>query len=180
MDEQPTTAKRTLTEAQIRALAEGRKKSFETRKKKREVKEAIIKEKKEKLEKDYEEKVLKKKQAPPPEQVVEVEEEGSETESEHEEAVAPVPSPPEPNYKQIYYRKKVALLEQYEQQAQAQVQAPPTAYHYQGIQQPVMGGQYQYAQPSPMAHAEQIARATLKKKANEAIQAQAYRSIFPV
>jgi len=70
----------------------------------------------------------------------------------------------------------VALLEQYEL-AHAQAQAPP-AYHYQ---QPSIG-QYQYQgiqQASPMAHAEQIARATLKKKADEAIQAQAYRSIFP-
>lgn len=175
MEQPEQKPKRPQSEEKLRILAENRLKGLATRAKKKEIKQAIKAQEREKLEKDYEEKVLKKKQtpkqAPPPEQVVEVEEEGSESESETEE-VAP-PPPVEPNYKQLYYRKKVALLEQYEQQAQA-----PPAYHYQ---QPSVG-QYQYQgiqQASPMAHAEQIARATLKKKADEVIQAQAYRSIFP-
>jgi len=103
MEQPEQKPKRPLSEEKLRILAENRLKGLATWAKKKEIKQAIKAREREKLEREYKEKVLKKKQAPkqvpPPEQVVEVKEEGSQSESETEEAVPPAHA--EPNYKQL-------------------------------------------------------------------------------
>lgn len=146
--------KRQPSEKQLRALAEGRKKSMDTRLKQKELKLAGKAEAKEKLNRDYEEKVLKKKQPPRPDD--KVTETQSESESETESQNAPLKQET-PNYKQLYYKHKLTLLEQQQQEQQ-------------------FIKQYQRA-PSHV-HAADIAKATLKQRGNDAILKQVMRDIF--
>lgn len=154
--ENPTPGKRQLSETQLRALAEGRKKSFETRGMKKEVNQAKKVEKKEKLKQEYEELVLKKKKQPEPEKPAEDAETQSDSESETESQNVPLKEET-PNYKQLYYKHKLTLLEQQQQEQQ-------------------FIKQYQRA-PSHV-HAADIAKATLKQRGNEAILKQVMRDIF--
>lgn len=181
-----TKPKRQMTEAQIRALAAGRKLSIEKRQRAKELKQVKKKEEQDNFEREYQEKVLKKKAQPPPKQVPIEEtdepvypqpqappEEESEPDVPSENETLPPtikqrapprakPQPSAPNYKQEYYKYKLQQLsakQMQEQQMQQQMQS--------------------YMQLPPYFHAADVARQQLKSKADDAVLKLAYSSIFP-
>jgi hypothetical protein len=139
MSEKP---KKELSEERLRQLADMRKKANEVRKQKAELKRAEKAEKEQQFKKAYEEKVLKKKQPPPvPEPVEETDKEIynrpedpeiTEADSDGESVNTPLPKASkkkvvksqaqfepvqqEPNYKQMYYQHKLAMLQQQQEQ----------------------------------------------------------------
>jgi hypothetical protein len=165
---------RVMTEAELKRLAEMRVLAQQTKTKQKEIRAAIKQEAKEKLERDYEEKVLKKQQppAPPIEQIEEtdkdlypqnavIESEVSDdevvTSKAKQSKLKPKPQPTEPNYKSLYYKAKLERLQQDRDQ-------------YQFLQQ--------YSQLPPQQHAIDIAQSQLKSKANKLAYEQTYRSLF--
>jgi hypothetical protein len=180
METPETKQKRQLSEEKLRILAANRLKGLETRKKRQEIKLAEKAEAKQKLEQEYETKVLKKKAPPPPKQVPIEEtdepvyeqppEQTQDSEPENEplppqrQKAAPraKPQPLEPNYKQEYYKYKLQSMsakQQQEQQIQQQMQS--------------------YMQLPPYFHAVDVAKQQLKSKADDAVLKLAYSSIFP-
>jgi len=156
-----------------------REKANETLKKKREITQAKRDERKQNLEREYEEKVLKKKTqpiieetdkdiypttiTPPPQQ----------SESDNDEVNDVLPSKPnrktnkvcetqaETNYKQLYYKAKLDSISSQQQQKQQEQQFFN-----------------QYSQLPPQQHAIDIAQQALKTKANKAVYESVYRSLF--
>lgn len=185
-----TKPKRQMTEAQIRALAAGRKLSIEKRQRAKELKQVKEKEEQDNFEREYQEKVLKKRAQPPPKQVpIEETDEpvypqpqaSPEEESEPDvpsendatsEALPPAikqrapprakPQPSAPNYKQEYYKYKLQQLSAKQMQEQQ-------------MQQQMQS----YMQLPPYFHAADVARQQLKSKADDAVLKIAYSSIFP-
>lgn len=169
-----------VDEEKLRRLAEARKKSLATRQMKSAIKKAKVDEDREALTKEYEEKVLKKK---PPQKKV-VEEKVEETDKDIYESQMPVkeaPSeddypieivpkakskkkpaqalahPPEPNYKQIYYQHKLAMLQQKQQQDQFNEQ---------------------YSRLPPYAHTVDIAKQSIKERVDKVVYDEVWKQLF--
>lgn len=168
-----TKPKRQLTELQMRALAEGRKKSIDKRQKQAALSQVRKQEEKENFEREYQEKVLKKNQ-PQPQKIEETDEpvypqpqappqDDDDIENEplppkSKTAPRAKPQPKEVNYKQEYYRYKLEQLTA-QQQHQNHMQT--------------------YMQLPPYFHAVDVAKQSLKTKADDAVLKLAYRQIFP-
>lgn len=160
---QTTKPKRQLTEKQLKALAENRKRALETLAKKKAITQALKEEKRKELDAKYEE--VKKKQSS---ENVEVVDEDEPTDVEDEVPVhkplkkttpAPRPiAPQEPNFKQLYYKAKLERLSAAQQQQHAM---------------------YQYAQAPPQIHAYDVAKQNLAQTANAEVYKYAFNSIFP-
>ena len=182
------TPKRQLSERQLKALAENRKRALETRQMKAELKKVKEREKKEALKAEYETKVLGKVSQPKTEAKTEPSVEETDVEIYKQ---APKPEPPsdddddfpielvkaskplpkpkaqakpkaptpsaEPNYKQEYYRLKLASLQQSQQQQQF--------YN-------------QYSQLPPHAHAVDIAKHQITNKVNKDVLDRVYKELF--
>jgi hypothetical protein len=164
----------------LRRLAEARKKSLATRQMKSAIKKAKVDEDREALTKEYEEKVLKKK---PPQKKEVVEEKVEETDKDIYEERMPVkeaqseddypieivpkakskkkpsqpPKPQEPNYKQIYYQHKLAMLQQKQQQDQFNEQ---------------------YARLPPYAHTVDIAKQSIKERVDKVVYDEVWKQLF--
>lgn len=162
--------KRVMTETQLKALAEGRKRALETRKKGAEIKKVLKQEQKENLEKVYDKIVLKKFQLkksldinlPDGHDPSVKDESDEEVESNITEHVQPKPSkvakPQELNYKQLYYKHKLDALTQQQQQHQFN---------------------QNYSQLPIQNHAIDIAKHTIKNKANQLVFENVMKSLFP-
>lgn len=185
METPETKQKRQVSEEKLRILAENRLKGLETRKKRQQIKLAEKAEAKQKLEQEYEAKVLKKKAQPPKQIPIEEtdepvypqpqaspeEESEPDVPSENDELPPAIkqravprakPQPSAPNYKQEYYKYKLQQLsakQMHEQQMQQQMQS--------------------YMQLPPYFHAADVARQQLKSKADDAVLKLAFNSIFP-
>jgi AAA15 family ATPase/GTPase len=155
------------SEAQLRALAEGRKRSLETRAKKKQARQAEQEKRKKKLETDYETKVLKKKDTPPKKEVVEETDKEiherpktiQDNESDDEYQVTNVRTKSakpkaQPNYKQMYYQHKLALLQQQQEEIQ-------------------------YARAPPHTHMTDIAKSQIKNKVDSEVMKRVYAELFP-
>jgi hypothetical protein len=163
LNEPVVKPKRTLSEAQLRNLAMGRKLAIEARKRKGLITKAN------KMEKEFvtEEQVTKaqetiatiekKKQARAPKPVVE-----PEMPPLQQIAPPPVAAPPPPNPHDEYYSLKLRLLRERQQQEQQQAQ-----WHTM------------YQQAPSSVHAADIARQSLMARANKAVLERAYKEIFP-
>jgi hypothetical protein len=145
--------KRVYSEERLAKLAEARKKALEVKAKLGEISRVKKQAKKEQREREYKDVVLKKVKPP-----VEYVDEGESDTEEPKRQVSSQPNP-EPNFKQMYYKTKLERLAN-EDQRQAQLHA--------------------YSQAPMMTHAYDIARDSLKAKANAAVLKHAYRNIFPM
>ena len=174
--------KKPIDEAVLRRLAEGRLKGLETRRKKSEIKKQEKAEAMSKLNKEYEEKVLKKKE-PVEQSLNETDEEiykdannvnndndeyDSENESEIEsEVTVPVKkntrkpkaavSHDAPNYKQEYYRQKLSLLQQQQEQSNF-------------LQS--------YERLPPKQHLADIAKNQIKQRVDKEVLSRVYKDLF--
>lgn len=168
MEDQPK--KRQLDETALKRLAENRKRGLETRKMKSALKKNEMVASKEKLKADYETIVLKKSQ---PKKSLDInlpdgddpsvkDESDEEVESNITKHVQPKPSkvakPQELNYKQLYYKHKLDALTQQQQQHQFN---------------------QNYSQLPIQNHAIDIAKHTIKNKANQLVFENVMKSLFP-
>ena len=169
--------KKPVDEAVLRRLAEGRLKGLETRRKRAEIKKQEKAEAMNKLNKEYQEKVLSKKETQKKEIVEESTDkeiyENSNTEpqseSEPDEVYeAPIKKPTKkslkvdtmntkPNYKQQYYQYKLERLQR-EQEEQS--------------------FKHQYARLPPYAHMQDIAKNQIHDKVNKEILTRVYNELF--
>lgn len=169
--------KKPIDEAVLRRLAEGRLKGLEVRRKKAEIKKQEKAEQRDKINKEYEEKVLNKK--PEPKQEIEEStdkeiyersnnvESDSEVESEDDTPVIKanvqktrkpkVISQDAPNYKQEYYRQKLSLLQQQQEQSSF-------------LQS--------YERLPPKQHLADIAKNQIKKRVDDEVMQRVYKDLF--
>jgi 5'-3' exonuclease len=166
--------KKVCDEATLKRLAEMRKKSMETRKMKAELKKTKNENAKGQLKKEYESIVLKKKE-PVEQSVNETDEEiyknannvNDDTESDAESEVeipvkkntrkAKVVSQDAPNYKQEYYRQKLSLLQQQQEQSSF-------------LQS--------YERLPPKQHLADIAKNQIKKRVDNEVMQRVYKDLF--
>jgi hypothetical protein len=180
------TPKKIVDEERLKKLAAARKKALEVRQKKAELNRAKKQEQKEQFQQEYEEKVLKKKNPPKKEVENKVEEKIEETDKDIYEDRMPVkeavsdddypiemvskakskkkaPSraiaqqPQEPNYKQIYYQHKLAMLQAKQQQDQFNEQ---------------------YSRLPPYAHTLDIAKNSIKERVDKVVYDEVYKQLF--
>ena len=171
--------KRQLTEEHLKKLADARVKAMEALRKKKELTQARKQEAKEAFDKEYEQKVLKKKQAPKqasPPPVEETDKEiyqapPSKEESDDDEdypiqmvpkaprktKTSSPPPPQEPNFKQMYYKHKLDAL-QAQQNQQTFLQ--------------------QYSQLPSYNHAVDIAKSQIKERVDKSVYENVYRQLF--
>jgi hypothetical protein len=168
--------KKPIDEAVLRRLAEGRLKGLETRRKRAEIKKQEKADAMQQLNKNYEEKVLKSKSKP--KEVIEetdkeiyeqnIEESNSEVESENDTPVikANVQKTRKPkvvsqdaptNYKQEYYRQKLSLLQQQQEQSSF-------------LQS--------YERLPPKQHLADIAKNQIKKRVDDEVMQRVYKDLF--
>lgn len=166
--------KKVCDEATLKRLAEMRKKSMETRKMKAELKKNKKETEKETLKKEYES-VVMKRQEPKKEVLEETDEEiykvnddvdnNDETDSEVEEVKpkAKTSRKPKaetqdaPNYKQEYYRHKLSLLHQQQEQSSF-------------LQS--------YERLPPKQHLADIAKNQIKKRVDDEVMQRVYKDLF--
>jgi hypothetical protein len=169
--------KKVCDEATLKRLAEMRKKSMETRKMKAELKKTKNENAKGQLKKEYESIVLKKKE-PVEQSVNETDEEiyknannvndgNDDTESDAESEVEipvkkntrkpKVVSQDAPNYKQEYYRQKLSLLQQQQEQSSF-------------LQS--------YERLPPKQHLADIAKNQIKKRVDDEVMQRVYKDLF--
>lgn len=174
--------KRQMTEEQLKRLADARKKALEVKKMKGELTKARKAEEKAKLKEEYETKVLKKTQptppTPPPSPVSQpieetdkdiYEKEQPQPTEEEEYPVELVPKgkgkkpkalpvqPTEPDYKQLYYKSKLEMLQAKQQEEQFRDQ---------------------YARLPAYAHTVDIAKHQIKERVDKAVYDSVYKSLF--
>lgn len=181
--------KRQVDEATLRRLAEGRLKGLEIRRKKAELKKQEKAEEREKINKAYEERVLKKKPTPSEEVSEETDKEiyeqpvapnnQSESDDEREEpvkarATKQTQRKPKqdvgsyndtaPNYKNEYYRMKLERLRMQERDATLTTQQSQFQHHYANL-------------PS-QHHVIDIARNQLQNKVNQEVYNRVFKDLF--
>lgn len=166
--------KQQLTEERLQKLAMARKKAIEVRKQKGELNRAKKQEAKDKFQEEYDAKVLKKAPAKPPPKETPIEETDKDIyettspppESEDDypieivkkvKAKAPPAQPKEPNYKQIYYQHKLAMLQSQQQEQQVR---------------------QNYAQLPPYQHTIDIAKHQIKERVDKTVYENVYRQLF--
>jgi hypothetical protein len=177
--------KRQLTEEQLKKLADARKKAIEVRKQKGELNRAKKQEAKDKFQEEYDAKVLKKSPAKPAPKETPIEETDKDiyeatspppTEDDYpieivKKSKAQGSAPArrkeggngddnplkEPNYKQIYYQHKLAMLQAQQQEQQAR---------------------QNYAQLPPYQHTIDIAKHQIKERVDKTVYENVYRQLF--
>lgn len=164
--------KKKVDEATLRRLAEGRLKGLETRRKRAELKKQEKAEQREKLDKEYETKILKKKE-PSNELIEETTEEiyantlhnNVVSESEEEAPIKKTTRKPAkvvhqdatPNYKQEYYRVKLEKLRNAHDENQFV---------------------HQYARLPTYAHMADVAKSQITNKVNQEVLSRVYKDLF--
>lgn len=173
--------RRIVDEERLKRLAAARKKALMVRQQKAELKKAKKQEEQESFQKEYEEKVLKK-QSPPKKVVEEKVEETDKDIYEEQMPVKPASSeddypiemvakakprkkaqapaltqPQEPNYKQMYYQHKLAMLQAKQQQEQFN---------------------QHYAQLPPYHHTVDIAKNSIKERVDKVVYDEVWKQLF--
>lgn len=163
--------KKKVDEATLRRLAEGRLKGLEVRRKRAELKKQEKAEQREKLDKEYETKILKKKE-PSNEPIEETDKEiyenpnaAPESESEEEAPVKKTTRKPQKdiqresplNYKNEYYRLKLEKLRNAHEENQFV---------------------HQYARLPTYNHAVDIAKSQITNKVNSEIYNRVFKDLF--
>jgi hypothetical protein len=166
--ESASKPKRVLTEAQLRSLAEGRKKAIETRKKMSAIKTIKTLEKKKAddvLLEEAELTIKRIKEKKPARAPLNQDIDESPVTTQAQPLAQPLAQPPPPapkkSAKETYYELKIRMLQQ--KQAEDEQQQ-----YWQS---------YQRAPSSVLA--QDIARQTLMARANKAVIERAYKEIFP-
>lgn len=179
--------KKPIDEAVLRRLAEGRLKGLETRRKRAEIKKQEKADAMQQLNKNYEEKVLKSKSKPKEvieetdkeiytntrtHETIESDSNESEEESEIEAPIKRNTRPSNgavasrkpkaisqdaPNYKQEYYRQKLSLLQQQQEQSSF-------------LQS--------YERLPPKQHLADIAKNQIKKRVDDEVMQRVYKDLF--
>jgi hypothetical protein len=174
--------KKKLSELQLRNLARGRKMSLEKRRKRSLIKSAAMLKEKARLNESYDatKKFILQEEEPsagPTEDPLE------DPPEDEEDPQTPPPSPKRipkqskrisqhedpPNYKNEYYQFKLSILKEEQERQRREYEEKTQQDNYLAS----------YGRAPPQVHAFDIARTTLRNKANQAIYDQAYKSIFP-